>query len=319
MLHKYYRLDIYERLNRSIPYLVGIDCATGNNSDNNAMTIINPYSLKVCAEFECSYVGEPDFIEVIKELVKKYIPRAILCIERNSVGDAIIKFLLLSDIAGRIYFDKFKEISEKNMEELETVESVLKRKAQSHTYYGVYTNPKSREVMFSILANWIKNKKENFIGQNVTRDITKLVSKGGKIQAASGFHDDSIMSMLIALYVYYQGNNLEVFGFSRGDELYHMEENQGLERPEEIDTSSMSEEVRGFVEQKVRESQNPTYEQMFRETLMREQKRTMQLAKKGLINSDLMDRTPNHTENYYDDDNGDYSSDLAIFDELNDF
>ena len=65
-----------------------------------------------------------------------------------------------------------------------------------------------------------------------------------------------------------------------------MEENQGLERPEEIDTSSMSEEVKGFVEQKVRESQNPTYEQMFRETLMREQKRTMQLAKKGLINSD---------------------------------
>ena len=27
MLHKYYRLDIYERLNRSITYLVGIDCA----------------------------------------------------------------------------------------------------------------------------------------------------------------------------------------------------------------------------------------------------------------------------------------------------
>ena len=320
MLHKYYKMDIYERLNRSIPYLVGIDCATGNNNDNNAITVVNPYTLKVCAEFECSYVGEPDYIEVIKELTMKHIPRAILCIERNSVGDAIIKFLLQSPVAGRVYFDKFKEIVEENMKELETTESILKKQAQQHSYYGVYTSVKTREAMFSILANWIKNKKENFVGQNVTRDITKLVMKGGKVQAASGFHDDSIMSLLICLYVYYYGNNLEVFGYTKGDELFQLEENKGMIAPEEIDTSDMSEAVKGFVDQKIQESKNPTYEQLMRQQLMETQENTLRLSNKGLIDSDIYKNTPTHDENgYYEGNYGSNSDDLSFFDEINGF
>lgn len=53
-----FRLDIYEELNKRTPYLVGIDCSTGTNGDNNAITIIDPYTVKPVAEFKCPYIGE---------------------------------------------------------------------------------------------------------------------------------------------------------------------------------------------------------------------------------------------------------------------
>ena len=316
MLNKYYHLDIYEELNRNIPYIVGIDCSTGTNSDSNAMSVINPYTTALVAEFECSYVGEPEFIKCIIEMVCKYIPRAIICIERNHVGDSIIAFLLQSKIAGRIYFDKFKKLAEDKMEDLSTVESMLKKKAREKTYYGVYTEQHSRDVMFGILADRIKNYKNEFVGQNVTRDITKLVKKGTKILAKEPWHDDSVMSYLIAMYVYYYGNNLEAFGFSKGDILYQDELNQGMIRPEDIDLSSVPESVVEFVEADIRKNSAPSYEEIYRQTLLREQQKEAILHKKGLVQNATLDNTVQNTNDYLEfEDN----HDMSFLDELNGF
>ena len=316
MLNKYYQLNIYEELNRNIPYIVGIDCSTGTNSDSNAMSIINPYTTALVGEFECSYVGEPEFIKVIIELVTKYIPRAIVCIERNHVGDSIIAFLLQSKIAGRIYFDKFKKLAEDKMEDLSTVESMLKKKAREKTYYGVYTEQHSREVMFGILADRIKSHKDKFVGQNVTRDISKLVRKGTKILAQEPWHDDSVMSYLIAMYVYYYGNNLEAFGFSKGDFLYQDELNTGMIRPEEVDLSSVPESVAEFIEADIQRNSGPSYEDLYRETLLREQQKEAMLHKKGLVTNELLDNTVQNNNDYYEVDG---EQDMSFLDDLNGF
>ena len=57
-LLEYYRFDIYKTLNPRTPYIVGVDCSTGTGGDNNAITIINPFTLEPDAEFESSYIGE---------------------------------------------------------------------------------------------------------------------------------------------------------------------------------------------------------------------------------------------------------------------
>lgn len=313
MLNKYYRLDIYEELNRGIPYIVGIDCATGTNNDSNAMSIINPYTTALVAEFECSYVGEPEFIKVIIELVSKYIPRAIICIERNHVGDSIIAFLLQSKIAGRLYFDKFKKLAEERMEDLSTVESMLKKKAREKTYYGVFTEQKSREVMFGILADRIKTDKDKFVGQNVTRDITKLIQRGAKIVAQEPWHDDSIMSYLIGMYVYFYGNNLESFGFSKSDFLYQDELNTGMIRPEDIDLSSVPDSVAEFVETDIARNSGPSYEDMLYRTIMREQQKEALLHSKGLVTNAVLDNTLQGDPTYEIDDD----TDMSFLDELN--
>lgn len=320
MLQKYYQLDVYTKLNRNIPYLVGIDCSTGSNGDANAMTVVDPYTQEVVAEFECSYVGEPSYIKVIQELVTKHIPRAILCIERNHVGDAIIAFLLESPIAGRLYFDKYKELAEEKMKDLEKQESILKAQAKLKTYYGVFTEGKSREVMFQILANRIKDHKEEFVGQKVTRDISKLVMKGGKIQAAAGFHDDNIMSYLIAMYVLFYGNNLNVFGFDPGDILATAEKNTGMVAPDlsNLDMETVPDTVESFVDREKERHSSHSYEDILRNAIMQNQQKTMQLSRKGLIQNELYENTPkqNGDDSYYGDDNSD---NLSFLDELNGF
>jgi hypothetical protein len=47
-------------------------------------------------------------------------------------------------------------------------------------------------------------------------DICKLVrTSTGKIEAGKGEHDDCLMSYLIAIYIYYTGDNLEYFGINK--------------------------------------------------------------------------------------------------------
>ena len=182
----YYKFDIYRKLERNIPYLVGVDCSTGTDGDNNAITIINPYTLEPDAEFECSFIGETMYENLIKELVK-VLPRACIIIERNSIGDGIIDHLLHSPIASRLYFDKSKDLVAEKFKDIESVESMLKKQAQIKTYYGVYTGTKSREVMMSILARHVNERKENFVSHNVIRDLSRLIKKpNGRVEAGPG-------------------------------------------------------------------------------------------------------------------------------------
>lgn len=182
----YYKFDIYTPLQRDIPYIVGVDCSTGTNGDFNAITIIDPYTVEPVAEFKCNYVGETIYENIMKELVK-ILPRCVLCIERNSVGDGIIDHLMHSPIASRLYFDKNRDLMDDKMQSLQSVESMLKKEAEKKTYIGVYTTGHSREAMMAILMRHMAEFKEKFITQNITKDITNLIQKpSGKIEAASG-------------------------------------------------------------------------------------------------------------------------------------
>ena len=183
----FYQFDVYEKLSPTIPYIVGIDCSTGTASDNNAITIINPYTVKPVAEFKSPYIGETDYENLIENLVLEYIPRAIVVIERNSVGDGIIDHLLNSRIANRLYFDKDKDLLEEKMRQAEVTEKILATKAKEKTFYGVYTSGKSREDMMAILSRRVSENKDDFVTKNIITDLTKLVrSASGKIQAAPG-------------------------------------------------------------------------------------------------------------------------------------
>lgn len=182
----FYRFDIYKKLDRSIPYIAGVDCSTGTNGDNNAITLLNPYTLEPDAEFESSYIGETMFENLLKELIK-ILPRTVLAIERNSVGDGIIDHLLHSPIAGRVYYDKDRDLMKETMKSNENIESMLRKQASIKSYYGVYTSGPSRESMFAILSRRVNENKENFVSHNVIRDLSRLIClSSGKIAAGPG-------------------------------------------------------------------------------------------------------------------------------------
>ena len=302
-INDYFRFDVYEELDRRIPYLVGVDCSTGTVGDNNAITVLNPFTLRPAAEFECNYIGETLYIAIISELVEKHLPRACICIERNSIGDAIIDFIINTNnpLAANLYYDKDKNLLEERLKEVQDNLSLLQARARSKTYYGVYTSGQSRESMFAILAKRVSENKDDFITKNIIRDLSRLVRRpSGKIEAANSFHDDSIMSYLIALYVYYHGDNLAMFGITRGARDEDLD-NSGLKRPEEIDPSLVDPAL--IAAAKKREQQEADmfkFEQDMLKAEMESQRRTRELHNAGLIHGDIYDHTPEDLIDEYD-------------------
>lgn len=226
-INKLFKLEIYEELRRDRIYIVGMDCAQGLGEDNTAVTILDPYTVKPVAEFKSPYIGISDAIKFIYTLVRKHIPKAILAIERNNVGEAIMDGLRQTEVRANLYFDNSKEFI--GIDDKLDPQGFLKREAQMRKLYGVWTGPKSRGIMMALLESHMKEFKDKFITENIINDILSLVrKKTGKIEHAQGFHDDSLFSYLMALYVYYHGRNLHRFGFVRGEIPDEEKRNKGL-------------------------------------------------------------------------------------------
>lgn len=322
-LLEYYRFDVYKQLDKSIPYLVGVDCAAGKgNGDNNAITILNPYTLEPDAEFECSYIGETKYEQLLIELVQTVIPRAVLVIEANSMGDGIIDHLLHSPISNRLYYDKAKDLIDDTARSYQTVESMLKRHAALKQYYGVWTGEASRDQMMDILMRHVHEYKEKFVTRNITRDLSRLIRKtNGRIEAGTGsggtkWHDDSIMSYLFTLYVWYHGNNLEIFGIQKGltDDI---ERNQGLKRVEEINSQLVDQgllnEVKSFEEKQRKGEEELNWDNIMKKAIQDASKKTYDLYQAKMIDGSIYDTTPDAVLDTYDDG----SIPLDFFSEIN--
>ena len=125
--------------------------------------------------------------KLLKELCK-VLPRCVLIIERNSIGDGIIDHLYYSEVLPRLYFDKSLDLVKDKLTSNETVESMLKKNASMKSYYGVYTSNQSREDMMAILARHVAEYKEKFVTHNVIRDLSRLIRKSnGKVEAGAGY------------------------------------------------------------------------------------------------------------------------------------
>lgn len=317
LILEHFRFDIYKTLNRRTPYLIGVDCSTGTNGDNNAITILDPYEVEPVAEFKCPYIGETLFEKLLQELIRKYLPMGVLCIERNSVGDGIVDHLMNSPIAQNLYTDKGADLVEINMNDNQTVESMLKKRGSIKKYTGVYTGTKSREDMMAILMRHVAEFKDKFITRNITEDISRLVrTNSGKIEAGPGFHDDSIMSYLMCLYVYYHGNNLYKYGIVKGSKEIK-EENKGLTYDDIQYSGIIPQKDLDIMKQQEEFRKQNNYEEMMRQAILKSQKESLLLSKKGLSQNDIIENTPDGLLDEIYEDNG--QIDMSFFNELNGF
>lgn len=306
LIGKLFKLDIYEELRRDRIYIVGVDVSNGYGEDNSAVTIIDPYTLRCVAEFKSPYISVVQFTNFLYVLVRKHIPKAILCIERNANGESIIDSLKNSPIHHNLYYDNSKDFIASQIDDKLDPDGFLKREAARRKMYGVWTGPKPREQMMSLLDAHIRDFKERFVCKNLIDDILSLVrNKRGKIEAAPGFHDDSVMSYLIGLYVYYHGNNLHRYGFVKGDIPDDEQANKGLTYEEVM--QELPEETKQYFEDFSVQTQND-YDAKFVEEI--------RAAQKQMRHADVMIRSINHVE-IMEEESEDSEIPLDFFDELN--
>lgn len=225
-INKIFKINLYETLKKKHCYFIGVDVANGYGEDNTAVTIWDPYTLKTVGEFKSPNIGVKDLIQFLYVLVSKHLPMSILAIERNANGEAVLDHLRGTAISQNIYWDTSKEAE---VDQKLDAKGFVAEEAKRRKLYGIWTGTKSRELMYGLLETYIVEYKDKIIGENIIADIMKLVrTKTGKIAAAEGEHDDSVMSFLMCLYLYYHGKNLSRFGFVRGQLPEEENRNKGL-------------------------------------------------------------------------------------------
>lgn len=208
----------YPYFDSEIPYMIGIDIATGSGGDNTAIVIVNPYTLDIVAELKSPYLGGSlDLMRCVTELAK-LLPKAIFCPETNTVGKALLEFVQETNLEYRFFHDPRLDIS-KNSVIKETPEEKTKRLSTERGYIGTTVTPKVRETMFELLKMYLHDYREKIVSRFVVGDILTLVkTKTGRIEADPGdstAHDDIIMAYLHILYVFTYGYDLTRFGIDK--------------------------------------------------------------------------------------------------------
>lgn len=262
------RKDIYGNtydLDPELPYLIGVDPASGGGGDNFAVTILNPYNLQIAAEFKNPYISGPDAVKMLIELIQDYIPKAVLIIEKNSMGVYLIQTIAESSIRENLYWseasaDKQLEEAAEDNEDSRTLREISKQWKK----YGTYLTSKVRKSMIELLMQHINMCKQILCTEYLVNDLCNLVrTSTSRIEASKGAHDDSLFSYLHTIYVYYYGDNLQSFGITRSDHpLFGPIE-------DEITTEQEAEEV---------DNDHPSYEQIAIAAINQERIKEQQLV-----------------------------------------
>jgi hypothetical protein len=210
-----YYINLYEMLNKKFNYILSIDPSEGVGKDNNAFTLINPYTLKPVAEFKSPYISQPDLCKLIVKFLDTYCPKTSLIIVEANKGRELINNFLNTRYRHKVYFDVDKLTAK--LTEVVDEYGALRQQANQRRAYGFDTTSRSRPLLFNLLETLVVEEKEKLFSQYIVSDILKLVrKKNGRIEACEGEHDDNVISYLIGLYVYLHATNLAEFGIIRG-------------------------------------------------------------------------------------------------------
>ena len=90
-----YQFNIYDNLDTRYPPIIGVDVAGAMYQDSSAITIIDSTSTRVCATLNCNFIPADDLAEVIYQLVTKYMPNAVINVERNGENTRYYKRIVL--------------------------------------------------------------------------------------------------------------------------------------------------------------------------------------------------------------------------------
>lgn len=123
------------------------------------------------------------------------------------------------------------------------------------------------------------------------------------------------MSYLIGMYVWYHGNNLTAFGIVKGSREIE-NQNQGLKRTvEDIENMDIlpADTIATMKKQEHVRKEND-YEKIMREALIKAQRQSLELHKKGLVENPTLDKSQEvQLEEIY----GNNNIDMSFFDEMN--
>ena len=201
-----YRFETYLQADtRTYPAIVGVDVAAGYKHDSSTITIIDSMTTKVLGCLNCNYISTIDLARCIEFIVKNWMPNAVVSVERNGgYGSSVIAKLIKMGLKKNLYY----EIKDVVVEEKQDGIHAYKQKIRTKVY-GLNSTRDVRRLLIDILVDRVENHKDKIISPIIYNELLGMeIKRNGKVEHSDSTHDDQIFSMLMALYVWYEGINL---------------------------------------------------------------------------------------------------------------
>lgn len=212
-LNRIYEILFYEKPRKNRMYFIGVDPSDGTGSDNYAVTVLDPYELKVVAEFRSPYMTVDGCVDLVTWMCDNYFNNPLIIVERNRNGGAVVERFKSSKLRSRLYSSPEATDDKDRIRDKLDDNGFIKEQFIRNKYFGSSTTTTTRQLMMNLLLDMVHFSRHLVNTKYIVDDIKNLVIKNDKIQAAAGEHDDSVMSWLIALYILYYGQKLERWGF----------------------------------------------------------------------------------------------------------
>lgn len=209
-----YRFETYLQADtRTYPPIIGVDVAAGYKRDSSTITIIDSYSTKVLGCMNCNYISTLDLARVIEFIVKNWMPNAVINVERNGgFGSTVISKLIKMGLKKNLYYEIKDIVQEEKQDGVHAYKQKIRTKV-----YGLNSTKSVRQLLIDILIERVENHKDKIISPIIYSELLGMeIKRNGKVEHSNNTHDDQVFSMLMALYVWYEGVNLgERFGIKK--------------------------------------------------------------------------------------------------------
>ena len=207
-----YVLKFYKKPNFAERYVISVDCSGMLDTDYSSLTVVDPHTFEPVATLRSnardSYSNTSTFGKCIADIALNIFKNALIVIERNNMGIAIIDNILDQhpELTDRMYSSELEPATEgKNNDyvvgETNSDANVL-RYDNKVIVYGFQTNQARRGMMFSEILGIIINELYDCVNDNdIFTESNGIVRKKGRLDHRNGKHDDMLFSWLIGLWV----------------------------------------------------------------------------------------------------------------------
>jgi len=201
-----YRFETYLQANvAQYPPIIGVDVAAGYKQDSSTITVIDSQTTKVLGCMNCNYISTVDLARCIEFIVKNWMPNSVVCCERNGVGHGVIANLKKAGLTKNLYYEIKDVVVEERQDGVHSYKQKIRTKV-----YGLNSTKSARKELIDILTDRVEMHKDKIISPIIYNELLGMeIKRNGKVEHSESTHDDQIFSMLMALYVWYNGTNLE--------------------------------------------------------------------------------------------------------------
>ena len=152
VINKYYKLNVYRKLNPGDKYIVSVDPAKGrgDKADRTVVCVTDAKTDRCCAIFKSSVIQYKETYRFLYTLIYKYIPNSVIVVENNI--DTLIEYLKNSPMRHLVYYEPTSSVTKETRKK-----GVLKKKDTSNIVYGITTTSQNRPKYFDILFEYIES------------------------------------------------------------------------------------------------------------------------------------------------------------------